>query len=271
MLIDCPKRCGRGKFGGGFTLVELLVVIAIIAMMLAILMPGMRLARVISERVMCQNNLKQLACAWSMYLDHYDGYFYQGVNAQVKYGGWRGIIGTGNSDWVPRPLNRFVGLNGTLNYEKSAGVFCCPADKGGVPGPMPRERASRYLGTSYQTNLILIGQNSLPSSNDLYKEINKRIGHLCITQVTANSAHLLLMGDQGWVYQFSPTPPANWEQLYKPFAEWHGKAGYYNLVFLDGHTAFVKIRRAYYVTNDYSLVPFKDLYGLAYQVQGEGP
>jgi hypothetical protein len=40
---------------------------------------------------------------------------------------------------------------------------------------------------------------------------------------------------------------------------------------MDGHTAFVKIRRAWYVTDDYSVLPFKDLYSLAYQVQGEEP
>jgi hypothetical protein len=200
-----------------------------------------------------------------VYLDHYDGYFYQGVNAHIKYGGWKGIV-----NWSPRPLNRFVGLNGTLNDEKSATVFCCPADKGGAPGFMYRERASRYRGTSYQTNIFLIGQNSLPPNNDLYKEISKRIGHLRITQVTANPAHLLLMGDQGWLHQFTPIPPTNWQEC-KLYAEWHGKADYYNLVFLDGHTAFVKIRRAYYVTDDYSVVPFKDLYGLACQVQEEEP
>ena len=98
----------------------------------------------------CQGNLKQLAYAWNMYLEHYDGYFYQGVNANVKYGGWKGII-----DLSPRPLNKFVGLAETLEDEKSAKVFCCPADTGGVPGLAPREKAYHYLGTSYQTNLFL--------------------------------------------------------------------------------------------------------------------
>jgi hypothetical protein len=43
------------------------------------------------------------------------------------------------------------------------------------------------------------------------------------------------------------------------------------MAFLDGHVAFTKIRKNYYITDDYSVLPFKDLYGLAYKVQNEEP
>lgn len=273
MSSDCLKRRGHNKFSGGFTLIELLVVIAIIALLLAILVPGLRMARAVSRKMVCQSNLRQLAVAWSMYLEHYDGYFYQGVNANVKYGGWKGMV-----DLSPRPLNRFVGLAETLEDDKSAEAFCCPADKGGVPGPVPREKAYRYLGTSYQTNLFLIGPGKCTptgtKTKDLELEICSRLENQHINKVTASSVHLVLIGDQGWIYQCMPMPPAAkaiWEQQYKPYAEWHVKPECYNLAFMDCHTAFVKIRRAYYVTDDYSVLPFKDLYQLAYQVQGEEP
>ena len=153
MLLGRLKICSRHKFRGGFTLIELLVVIAIIAVLLAILLPALRLSRAAGKRVACQGNLKQLAYAWGMYLDHYDGRFYQKVNANLDYGGWKGLM-----DWSPRPLNRFVGLAETLDDEKPARVFCCPADTGGVPDS-PREKAFTLLGTSYLTNVFLIGQN----------------------------------------------------------------------------------------------------------------
>ena len=88
-----------------FTLVELLVVIAIIALLLGILLPSLRAARIAANRTACQANLKQLALAWQMYLDNNNGHFYQGINANLNYGGWKGEQG-----WSPRPLNKYVDL-----------------------------------------------------------------------------------------------------------------------------------------------------------------
>lgn len=51
---DKSLRAGRG-----FTLVELLVVIAAVAVLLAILMPGLWAARRRAKTVVCQGNLKQ--------------------------------------------------------------------------------------------------------------------------------------------------------------------------------------------------------------------
>jgi len=56
----------------GFTLVELLVVIAIIAILMAILMPTLRLAREQGKRAVCLSNLKQLMLAWILYAENYE-------------------------------------------------------------------------------------------------------------------------------------------------------------------------------------------------------
>jgi len=53
----------------GFTLVELLVVIGIIALLIAILLPALQKARQAANTSACLSNLKQLAAAWSIYLD----------------------------------------------------------------------------------------------------------------------------------------------------------------------------------------------------------
>jgi prepilin-type N-terminal cleavage/methylation domain-containing protein len=51
----------------GFTLIELLVVIAIIALLMSIVMPGMRKAKEYARKVICQSNYRQIGVAIGTY------------------------------------------------------------------------------------------------------------------------------------------------------------------------------------------------------------
>ena len=57
-----------------FTLIELLVVIAIIAILAAMLMPALQQARERAQQSNCTSNMKQLAQAYQMYSESYDGW-----------------------------------------------------------------------------------------------------------------------------------------------------------------------------------------------------
>jgi prepilin-type N-terminal cleavage/methylation domain-containing protein/prepilin-type processing-associated H-X9-DG protein len=60
----------------GFTLIELLVVIAIIALLAAMLLPGLARAKEMGRRTSCRNNLRQIALGMVMYVTDHGAYPY---------------------------------------------------------------------------------------------------------------------------------------------------------------------------------------------------
>ena len=230
-----------------FTLIELLVVIAIIGILAALLLSALSAANAKAKRMICLNNLKQLAAAWTIYCGDDNGILPSCVPYHVPAATNRNAWVLGNAQTVPQDpaygqldpgvedaTNPACITRGTLfPYIPSPDIYRCPLDQRTLDGVS-------YV-RSYSMNNWMNGMSpaawldGLNPSYQVYKKDSdiQAPSRLFVfvdeDPASVNDALFVVIMDPGWYMNDIPT------RIHKTA---------YPLSFADGHAEAFKLQCA---------------------------
>lgn len=224
-----------------FSLIELLITISIIAILAALLIPGLNAARKKASTMSCLSTQKQYAYAVNMYTDSSDGYYFFGGTPPVTDAASASQMMSG---WVDVML--MMKLMPCRDYEKNNRRIpsaTCPEYVNNTSGVW-------YGSTPYVANSFR-GQNwgdgLVTTQSD-----GSYVG--CRTAQVKHPSALAIFGDRGLTQSPAASMPAIWmgEMMVLQFDDQSAKFGNRlrvnahgdgcNLAYADGHAGFIRYR-----------------------------
>jgi prepilin-type N-terminal cleavage/methylation domain-containing protein/prepilin-type processing-associated H-X9-DG protein len=227
-MKSCNPGVNTNKLRG-FTLVELLVVIAIIALLMAMLLPALELAKEQARMLTCRNKLRQYGLVESMYLSDNDGRF---PNA------WYWLFTTGGN------FERQDEPDGPLwPYIRDKNVNLCKSFRGfGLTmgyNPVYSYSANGYLGKDGY-----FGDRAAYSESEVRRQPAKvfTFSEENLWQISGLSGYTL--NDNG-LYIDPPPGTRDCFATYHRAPDRDYDEGSANLVFLDGHCDVIRAEEQY--------------------------
>ena len=233
--VPVARACGVLR---AFTLVELLVVIGIVAVLIAMLMPGLSAARRQAMTVRCAANLHDIGRAMQMYATDYKGKIPRGYH----YGA---IYQRGHILWA-EALSRYLGRGVTvadLSQARDAvlarefrlmDVYQCPV----FPA---EEQALDYVSNSW------MGGGGSDDAAIILTKLKRSSEVVFLTEANARADRNLFCYHDVWETGHLPTSgAAGLPQASSRVLNDNRHGGRINLLYLDGHVGtktFKEVRR----------------------------
>jgi prepilin-type N-terminal cleavage/methylation domain-containing protein/prepilin-type processing-associated H-X9-DG protein len=211
----------------GFTLIELLVVIAIIAILAAMLLPVLEMAREEAWQSRCLNNHKQLAMAWSIYKDDNNGIFV--IDDPTT--GTGGLAWTNMPSWVYGDVSTSTGATNTAFIQmgllypniNNLGIYQCPADRSGHDRSYSMQPQLAYYSAG-QPSILDPGYPPMYSENQIHETSPAAtLIFMDESPVTINDGFFAVLVNQNQWFNDLP-------------AYWHTRGC--NFSFTDGHAEY---------------------------------